>query len=92
MKLSILSAVLIFAGSVSAFGQSTGTSGFFTASDKLPKAQGRDAEAMDRFRSRVATARPTTATPAARAATPPAAPSVDLSKLAIPIIDMYDAQ
>jgi pimeloyl-ACP methyl ester carboxylesterase len=54
--------------------------------DKLPKAQGRDADAMDRFRSRVATARPTTATPPARAATPPAVPAVDLSKLAIPII------
>jgi len=51
--------------------------------EKLPKAQGRDAEAMDRFRQRVAGARPANAPP-------PSAPvtttPVDLTKLAIPII------
>jgi len=58
--------------------------------DKLPKAEGRDAEAMERFRSRVAAARPTgAATPAANptaTATAVAAPVVDVSKLSIPII------
>jgi pimeloyl-ACP methyl ester carboxylesterase len=55
--------------------------------EKLPKAQGRDAEAMDRFRSRVTSARPAATTP------PPAAPApatpataVDLARLTIPII------
>jgi pimeloyl-ACP methyl ester carboxylesterase len=52
---------------------------------KLPKAEGRDAEAMDRFRSRVATTRPaTTAPPSPPSA--PAGPSLDLRKLATPII------
>jgi pimeloyl-ACP methyl ester carboxylesterase len=51
--------------------------------EKLPKAQGRDAEAMDRFRSRVAATRPATAAPPAP---PPAAPSVDLTKLTTPIL------
>jgi pimeloyl-ACP methyl ester carboxylesterase len=53
---------------------------------KLPKAQGRDAEAMDRFRARVASTRPagTTAVPATP---PPAAPpAVDLAQLNIPIV------
>jgi len=54
--------------------------------DKLPKAQGRDAEAMDRFRSRVASARPATGAAAAPPPQPPATPAVDLSKLSIPII------
>jgi pimeloyl-ACP methyl ester carboxylesterase len=51
--------------------------------ETLPKPQGSDAEAMDRFRSRIATLRPTTAT-----ATPINVPgvAVDLTKLAIPII------
>jgi hypothetical protein len=50
--------------------------------DKLPKAEGRDAEAMERFRSRVSAARPTAAaTPA-----PAPAPVVDVSKLSIPIL------
>jgi len=52
---------------------------------KLPKAQGRDAEAMDRFRQRVATARPAGTTPAPAPA-PTASPAVDLMKLTIPII------
>ena len=51
--------------------------------DALPKATGADAEGMDRFRSRVAAARPA-GSPAAAA--PPAAPSVDLTKLDIPIL------
>jgi pimeloyl-ACP methyl ester carboxylesterase len=53
--------------------------------EKLPKAQGSDAEAMNRFRSRVASTRPATA---AAAPTPaaPTGPSVDLSKLTTPII------
>jgi len=54
--------------------------------DKLPKAQGRDAEAMDRFRSRVASARPATGAAAAPPPQPPVTPAVDLSKLSIPII------
>ena len=45
--------------------------------DALPKATGADAEGMDRFRSRVA---------AATAVTPAATPSVDLTKLDIPIL------
>lgn len=63
-----------------------------TALDEaLPKATGDDAVAMDRFRARVAAARPGGA-PAGRgaaapAAAPPAAAStVDLSKLSIPIM------
>ena len=61
--------------------------------EKLPKAEGQDAAAMDRFRSRVAAARPTTA-PAPN--TSPvslntAAPAVDLSKLRIPIIAINGA-
>jgi pimeloyl-ACP methyl ester carboxylesterase len=52
--------------------------------EKLPKAEGRDAEAMERFRSRVAAARPTPiATPVAA---PAPAPVVDVSNLSIPII------
>jgi pimeloyl-ACP methyl ester carboxylesterase len=51
--------------------------------EKLPKPTGRDAEAMDRFRQRVATARPTTGTPVPP---PVTTPSVDLTKLTIPII------
>jgi len=47
----------------------------------LPKAQGADAAAMDRFRSRVATSRPQN-TPAVSASVPP----VDLGKLDIPIL------
>lgn len=51
--------------------------------DALPKATGADAEGMDRFRSRVAAARPGGASVAA----PPAAPAtVDLTKLSIPIL------
>jgi pimeloyl-ACP methyl ester carboxylesterase len=55
----------------------------------LPKAQGRDAEAMDRFRQRVTTARPGAAapsTPGPAASTPAATPSVDLAGLKIPIL------
>jgi hypothetical protein len=51
--------------------------------DALPKATGADAEGMDRFRSRVAAARPA-GSPAATPAPPP--PAVDLTKLDIPII------
>jgi pimeloyl-ACP methyl ester carboxylesterase len=66
--------------------------------DALPKATGDDAAAMDRFRARVAAARPGgapagrgAAAPAGRGAAaptaaPPAAASVDLSKLTIPIM------
>jgi pimeloyl-ACP methyl ester carboxylesterase len=56
--------------------------------DALPKAQGADAAAMDRFRQRVAANRPAAApTPTAPAAVPaPAGPTVDLSKLSIPIL------
>lgn len=51
--------------------------------EALPKATGADAEGMNRFRSRVASARPAGST----AATPaPAAPPVDLAKLDIPIL------
>jgi pimeloyl-ACP methyl ester carboxylesterase len=46
-----------------------------------PKAQGADAEAMDRFRARVATT-----LPAGAAAPPAAGPVVDLTKLSIPIL------
>jgi hypothetical protein len=61
--------------------------------EKLPKAEGQDAAAMDRFRARVASARPTT-TPAPN--TPPVSlnvvePAVDLSKLRIPIIAINGA-
>jgi pimeloyl-ACP methyl ester carboxylesterase len=52
--------------------------------DALPKATGADAEGMDRFRARVAAARPAGSPAAAPAA--PAAPPVDLTKLAIPIL------
>jgi pimeloyl-ACP methyl ester carboxylesterase len=51
--------------------------------DALPKATGADAAGMDRFRSRVAAARPA-GSPAAAA--PPPAPPVDLAKLTIPIL------
>lgn len=55
--------------------------------EKLPKAQGRDAEGMERFRQRVAAARPTAGAPSAPAPSPvTAAPGVDLTKLAIPIL------
>ena len=55
--------------------------------EKLPKAQGRDAEAMDRFRQRVTAARPAAATPRpAPAAVPTATTTVELAKLTIPII------
>jgi pimeloyl-ACP methyl ester carboxylesterase len=49
--------------------------------DALPKAQGEDAAAMDRFRSRVAQARPANSPPAS--ATPP---QVDLPHLTVPIL------
>ena len=51
--------------------------------DALPKATGADAEGMDRFRSRVATAR---LAGSPQAAAPPPAPVVDLTKLQIPIL------
>jgi pimeloyl-ACP methyl ester carboxylesterase len=51
--------------------------------DALPKATGADAEGMDRFRARVAAARPAGSAAAAPA---PAAPAVDLTKLDIPIL------
>jgi pimeloyl-ACP methyl ester carboxylesterase len=50
--------------------------------EALPKAQGADAEAMDRFRARVTTGRPAGA-PSIAAAPPPA---VDVAKLTIPIL------
>jgi pimeloyl-ACP methyl ester carboxylesterase len=51
--------------------------------DALPKATGTDAAGMDRFRARVAAARP----PGSAAAAPAApAPPVDLAKLTIPIL------
>jgi pimeloyl-ACP methyl ester carboxylesterase len=53
--------------------------------EKLPKPQGRDAEAMDRFRSRVTSLRPATATASPLTAPPPGV-SIDLNKLAIPTI------
>ncbi len=51
--------------------------------DALPKATGADAEGMDRFRSRVAAARPAGSPQAAPA---PTAPVVDLAKLNIPML------
>jgi len=54
--------------------------------DALPKATGADAEGMDRFRSRVAAARPAGSAAAATAVAPPTRPSVDLTKLQIPIL------
>ena len=54
--------------------------------DALPKATGADAEGMDRFRSRVAAARPAGSAAATTAVAPLAAPSVDLTKLNIPIL------
>ena len=55
--------------------------------DALPKATGADAEGMERFRSRVAAARPAGSAAAATSATPPAAAAtVDLTKLDIPIL------
>ena len=60
--------------------------------DKLPKAVGPDAAAMDRFRSRVSSARPATAATPNITPAPPAAPTVvDLSKLSIPIIAINGA-
>ena len=60
--------------------------------DKLPKAVGADAAAMDRFRSRVSSARPATAATPNITPAPPAAPTVvDLSKLSIPIIAINGA-
>lgn len=51
--------------------------------DALPKPTGADAEGMDRFRSRVAAARPAGSP---QAAAPPPAAVVDLTKLTIPIL------
>jgi pimeloyl-ACP methyl ester carboxylesterase len=51
--------------------------------EALPKATGADAEGMDRFRSRVAAARPA-GSPAAAPA--PGTPPVDLTRLTIPIL------
>jgi len=51
--------------------------------DALPKATGADAEGMERFRSRVAAARPAGS---AAAAAPAPAPPVDLTRLSIPIL------
>jgi pimeloyl-ACP methyl ester carboxylesterase len=51
--------------------------------DALPKATGADAEGMDRFRSRVAAARPAGSP---QAAAPPPATVVDLTRLTIPIL------
>jgi pimeloyl-ACP methyl ester carboxylesterase len=48
--------------------------------EKLPKPQGKDAEAMDRFRARIAAARSGATAP------PPVGLNVDLSKLSIPVI------
>ena len=60
--------------------------------DKLPKAVGADAAAMDRFRSRVSSARPpSAATPNTTAGGPPAPATVDLTKLSIPIIAINGA-
>ena len=52
--------------------------------DALPKATGADAEGMERFRARVAAARPQGSAAAATRA--PVPPAVDLTKLAIPIL------
>jgi hypothetical protein len=58
--------------------------------EALPKAEGADAAAMDRFRSRVSAARPGAAPAAAPAQqaqrTAPAGPVLDLTKLDIPIL------
>jgi pimeloyl-ACP methyl ester carboxylesterase len=54
--------------------------------DALPKATGADAEGMERFRARVAAARPAGSTTAPAAAPPSAAATVDLAKLTIPIL------
>ncbi len=51
--------------------------------EALPKPTGADAEGMERFRARVAAARPA-GTPAAAPAAP--APTVDLTKLTIPVL------
>jgi pimeloyl-ACP methyl ester carboxylesterase len=56
--------------------------------DALPKATGADAAGMERFRARVAAARPA-GSPAAAPA--PAAPPVDLTKLSIPILAVNGA-
>ncbi len=53
--------------------------------DGLPKATGADAEGMERFRSRVAAARPA-GSAAAATAVAPSGPPVDLTKLTIPIL------
>lgn len=53
--------------------------------DALPKAQGAAAEAMERFRARVASTLPARGTGAA-APPAPAGPAVDLKKIAAPII------
>jgi len=53
--------------------------------DALPKATGADAEGMNRFRARVAAARPAGSTPAPTAS-PTTVVTVDLSKLTIPIL------
>ena len=50
--------------------------------EALPKATGKDAEGMDRFRARVAAARPAGSTPIAAER----GPAVDLTKLNIPIL------
>jgi pimeloyl-ACP methyl ester carboxylesterase len=47
----------------------------------LPKPQGEDAAALDRFRGRVAQLRPASSTPV-----PPPPPQIDLQKLSIPIL------
>jgi pimeloyl-ACP methyl ester carboxylesterase len=52
--------------------------------DALPKATGADAEGMERFRARVAAARPAGSAPAA--APPSPASTVELAKLTIPIL------
>jgi pimeloyl-ACP methyl ester carboxylesterase len=61
--------------------------------EKSPKAEGRDAEAMDRFRSRVTSARPTRGAPSTSPTAPsaPPPPAVDLGKLSIPIIAINGA-
>ena len=54
--------------------------------DALPKPTGADAEGMNRFRARVAAARPPGSAAAATAAAPATAATVDLTKLTIPIL------
>lgn len=55
--------------------------------DALPKATGADAEGMQRFRDRVTSLRPAgSATAAPGAAPAPAPPTVDLTKLTIPVL------